>query len=301
MWALAQQVVKAQKQSKWRPREGSLLPHPTCAKRVLSNCDEVFSALQRFHLDVDMLKQLAAFSKYSKGTLALVRACAYFVESEWKQAATDSRLAAASATDTAAWVSAHRLRAHILMRARGEPSMTYVPLYPLLHEEARERFVHVIHASAVSARVAFEIDPFDERNVQVLKAAAIRLHSTERAALMDGGWRALERRLLDTHYAEPLARCQLPKYYFYERWMEYRILHLFGELPEPIVDKLLAHDADELDVFLTNEESARSRLERLLQQYNTGGLQALQECTIPPLSWDERRVLQQEGRPQIDL
>ena len=42
-----------------------------------------------------------------------------------------------------------------------------------------------------------------------------------------------------------------PKYYYYYNWMRERVAHSCGQLPPPVVEKLIRVDATELDMLLT--------------------------------------------------
>lgn len=42
-----------------------------------------------------------------------------------------------------------------------------------------------------------------------------------------------------------------PKYYYYYNWMRERVATAVGQLPPPVVEKLIRIDATELDMLLT--------------------------------------------------
>ena len=50
------------------------------------------------------------------------------------------------------------------------------------------------------------------------------------------------------------------KYYYFYEWMRERISDHFPHLPEPIMDKLLAMDAGELDLLLRYPKAIRGQV-----------------------------------------
>ena len=51
--------------------------------------------------------------------------------------------------------------------------------------------------------------------------------------------------------ALPEFRKARPKYYYYYNWMRERVLEHCGQLPGPVVEKIIRIDATELDMLLT--------------------------------------------------
>lgn len=47
---------------------------------------------------------------------------------------------------------------------------------------------------------------------------------------------------------------QRPKYYYYYEWMKERVSATHPALPEPVMDKLLAMPANDLDLILQHKE-----------------------------------------------
>lgn len=70
--------------------------------------------------------------------------------------------------------------------------------------------------------------------------------------LQAGGVAELER-LLAQEKADALPEYlkQRPKYYYYYNWMRERVVQSCGELPGPVMEKLIRIDATELDMLLT--------------------------------------------------
>ena len=293
MRALAARVIEAQRASTWRPREGKLLPRP--ARVIFQSPHELAHALQSVNDESHLLHAISQQS--SKSVLALARALAHFQAGEHLMAAHDARIAASS-VQKHEWADAYRVRARVLINARG--TCDRVAIFPQLQQSANDLLGSPVHAAAVSARVAFEIFPFDARNEAVLKAIAARLGVKERAALMEGGWRGFQRMLLDTMHAEPLIRRLLPPFFFYFRWMEQRMLEHFDALPEPVVDKMLQMDSSDLDLLLQYPKAACIQAETLLEQYEASGAQALEYLEIPPLSWEEVKALKGPGTLSLE-
>lgn len=51
-----------------------------------------------------------------------------------------------------------------------------------------------------------------------------------------------------------------PKYHYYNQWMSERISAACGELPPPVVTKMLATNADDLDLMLQHPIAAASQV-----------------------------------------
>lgn len=54
-----------------------------------------------------------------------------------------------------------------------------------------------------------------------------------------------------------------PKYFYYYKWMRQRVLQHCGELPGPVMDKLLTLDATELDMLLTYPSGIKQQVRSL--------------------------------------
>jgi len=76
-----------------------------------------------------------------------------------------------------------------------------------------------------------------------------------------GGSAKLEALLAhDAEEATPEFLRQRPKYYYYNLWMRERIVeHCGGELPEPVVLKMLDMEAGELDLILNYPTAAKQQ------------------------------------------
>ena len=85
--------------------------------------------------------------------------------------------------------------------------------------------------------------------VQVINSV---LFNFQRLIVQAGGSSALEALLQkEADDALPEFLKPRPKYFYYYKWMRQRVLQHCGELPGPVMDKLLTLDATELDMLLT--------------------------------------------------
>ena len=83
-----------------------------------------------------------------------------------------------------------------------------------------------------------------------------------------------------------------PKYYYYYEWMRKRLGERFPEgLPEPVVDKLLALDAGELDLLLQYPQAIAGQAAEFVQVLEAQGADALATYRSPTLSWEEVKAL----------
>ena len=82
-----------------------------------------------------------------------------------------------------------------------------------------------------------------------------------------------------------------PKYYYFYEMMREKIEAHYPALPPPVMDKLLATDADELDLLLQYPEAIRGQTEEYLQVLRERGAEALETYKTPTLTWDEVRAL----------
>ena len=89
------------------------------------------------------------------------------------------------------------------------------------------------------------------------------------------------------------------KYYYFYEWMRERISDHFPHLPEPIMDKLLAMDAEELDLLLRYPKAIRGQVEEYLDVYRREGGKYLETYRTPQMSWEEVKAL--KGQDTIGL
>ena len=82
-----------------------------------------------------------------------------------------------------------------------------------------------------------------------------------------------------------------PKYFYYYEWMKDRIKEYYPELPQCVMDKLLALDGAELDLLLQHPQAIRGQTEEFLQVLDEKGEKYLETYKTPQLSWEEVQVL----------
>ena len=90
-----------------------------------------------------------------------------------------------------------------------------------------------------------------------------RLSPPQQAAACEGGSSALASWLEDwEEMQKPEFMRKRPKYYYYYEWMKARLNERFPEgLPPPVMDKLLASDADELDLLLQYPQAIQGQVD----------------------------------------
>ena len=86
-----------------------------------------------------------------------------------------------------------------------------------------------------------------------------------------------------------------PKYARYYEAMRERIREHYPELPAPVMDKLLALDAGELDLLLQYPTAIRGQTEEFLDVYRAEGGTYLETYKTPALSWKEVKAMKGEG------
>ncbi|KAL6780129.1 hypothetical protein ACKKBF_B14315 [Auxenochlorella protothecoides x Auxenochlorella symbiontica] len=101
--------------------------------------------------------------------------------------------------------------------------------------------------------------------------------------------------------AKPEVLRRRPKYYYYYEWMKKRILEQYPALPEPVMDKLLTLDANELDLVLQYPQATRQMVDNLLGVLETRGCAALETYRVPLLSWEEVKALKGPGTVGLAL
>ena len=78
-----------------------------------------------------------------------------------------------------------------------------------------------------------------------------------------------------THEADeavPEFKRQRPKYFYYYEWMKERLAQQCGQLPEPVIDKLLTLEATELDMLLTYPRGIQAKVDLLALDSMLSGL-----------------------------
>lgn len=78
-----------------------------------------------------------------------------------------------------------------------------------------------------------------------------------------------------------------PKYYYYYEWMRKRIEGMLPGLPDPVMDKLLTMDANELDLILQYPGAVKQTAGVLMEALREKGEEELGTMAVPLLSWKE--------------
>mmetsp|Transcript_7002 Transcript_7002/g.17200 ORF Transcript_7002/g.17200 Transcript_7002/m.17200 type:complete len:455 (+) Transcript_7002:3-1367(+) len=134
-----------------------------------------------------------------------------------------------------------------------------------------------------------------------LERLRAKLSEEQRGALDAGGREGLAQWREDARERSlPEFMRKRPKYYYYYEWMKKRIAEQFpAGLPQPVVDKLLTTDADELDLLLQYPEAIRGQVDEYLSVLQgEGGERALETYETPRLSWDEVRALKHQDEEE---
>ncbi|PSC70912.1 Tetratricopeptide repeat [Micractinium conductrix] len=148
--------------------------------------------------------------------------------------------------------------------------------------------------AALAAQRALELDPENGSYAEAVARLLRRIPEPCAAALQAGGAAGLEAHLAaEKEQATPEYRRNRPKYYYYYEWMKKRIGAQYPALPEPVMDKLLALEANELDMVLQYPAATRMTVERLLGVYQGQGADALESYSVPLLSWEDLQTIRE--------
>ena len=156
-------------------------------------------------------------------------------------------------------------------------------------------FADVGVAAAIERRRAMELRPDDASLADAYRDAAnrylpddLRDVATESGA--DAAVDALDRArwAAAPEYVRPR-----PKYYHLFEWMRERVEATCPGLPEPVMDKLLAMDADELDLLLKYPRAIRGQAEEFAGVLRDAGARALETYKTPTMTWEESKALRE--------
>lgn len=140
-------------------------------------------------------------------------------------------------------------------------------------------------------RNSLQLPAFEE----VLERLSRRIPDQYAEALRQGGLSALEALLsAEKEKSRPEFLKPRPKYYYYYEWMRKRIEKRHPALPEPIMDKLLSHDATELDLLLQYPGALDDTVATLMDVMKEDGRDKLETYAVPLLSWDKMQALEKE-------
>jgi len=236
---------------------------------------------------------------FPRFALAGYRAWAYLIGSNSGQAIKDARLAVAwsKTKSSPGWPRAHYLVALALEGCAHELGLQSTELAP--KGEANRKFsLHcaTTTAAAISMRRAFEILPDNPEFARELKRLSRKVPDDQRKVLFAEGADALTNFLEEEKWRNaPEYMRPRPKYYYYYEWMKDRIFEHYPALPEPVMDKLLAMDASELDLLLQYPKAIRGQVEEYLEVFRDKGGKYLETYRTPSLSWEEVKAMKGAG------
>lgn len=149
----------------------------------------------------------------------------------------------------------------------------------------------------INAARAAEIDPARSDAADALERLLRRVPEHYAEAIRSGGVERLNAVLAAEKERDlpPFMRPK-PKYYYYYEWMRRRIEASHPDLPEPIMDKLLTMDANELDLIMQYPAAIDGTVAALQGVLQEKGEEALSTCTVPLLSWEKKQELENEGQ-----
>jgi len=124
-------------------------------------------------------------------------------------------------------------------------------------------------------------------------AARRRCPPDHRAALDGGAAGGLQRWLeVERERRRPGVLRDRPRFFHYYEWMRLRISRQFPDgLPGPVQDKLLALDADELDLLLEHPAAVEDLARLLGSVLEERGAEHLATFRPPALGWEEVKAL----------
>ncbi|KAK9843467.1 hypothetical protein WJX81_004270 [Elliptochloris bilobata] len=246
-----------------------------------------------------------------RAEVALVRAYAYLLASRPAQALKDARVAMgygpksggrccwarALAAHSAALEGLHdNLIALLAMQRAAEPEFDFAQIVypswsPTLHKSAKDNLM-----AALAMQRAIELEPGCAEFAEDLERLHRRIPYEQAELLQASGSAGLEAWLAaEADRRVPDYKKVWPKYYYYYEWMRERIAAACGELPAPVLDKLLAQDATELDTRLTYPKAIRAQAEQLSEVLQRDGPDYLATWRPPMLTWAELQQLKAEA------
>lgn len=218
--------------------------------------------------------RIAAIAASSRALLAdALEAAAAFASSRGASSSESSRLSLATSEPPS----------RVMVRASGERGAS------------ETLFADVGVAAAIERRRAMELRPDDASLADAYRDAAnrylpddLRDVATESGA--DAAVDALDRArwAAAPEYVRPR-----PKYYHLFEWMRERVEATCPGLPEPVMDKLLAMDADELDLLLKYPRAIRGQAEEFAGVLRDAGARALETYKTPTMTWEESKALRE--------
>ncbi|KAL4428216.1 hypothetical protein ABPG75_002305 [Micractinium tetrahymenae] len=149
--------------------------------------------------------------------------------------------------------------------------------------------------AALAAQRAHQLDPENAEYAEALERLLRRIPEPCAAALHADGAAGLEAHLAaEREGALPEFKRHRPKYYYYYEWMKKRIYGQYPELPEPVMDRMLALEANELDMLLQYPRATQVTVERLMHVYESEGPERLETYEVPLLTWDDYQAIKEQ-------
>eukprot|EP00958_Prasinococcus_capsulatus_P002084 scaffold188_cov429-Prasinococcus_capsulatus_cf.AAC.13 len=146
--------------------------------------------------------------------------------------------------------------------------------------------------AAIAYRRAFEAEPMNDEFVDDLRIIVKKLPEKDRTVLMERGADRYEVYLTEAKLMNgPEYLRPREKYSYYYEWMRERIYEHYPNLPEVVMQKLLKHDAHELDLLLQYPKAIKGQTDEYLDLYRQHGGHYLEKYKTPMLSWEEVKAM----------
>ena len=237
-----------------------------------------------------------------KESMALFRALAYLKRGKCKQGMQDANVAVAYASDPG-WPRALAVRAlahecAANARVAGSDARVRSDKEHSLAALEVARAIELLDTSTASTYQSAHVDracvkeEFEALMLRILP----KVPDAHRTALSKGGAKGLQEWLDNEHeQSKPEYLRKRPKYYYYYEWMRRRIEEHCPALPEPVVDKLLTMDSNELDLLLQHEKAIKGQAQDFLEVFERDGALALETYMPTSLTWEEVKALKGPG------
>ena len=232
--------------------------------------------------------RIAAIAASTRALLAdTLEAAAAFASSRGVSSSESSRLSFAASSppplSPSRSLAALEPPSRVMVRASGERGAS------------ETLFADVGVAAAIERRRAMELRPDDASLADAYRSAANRHHPDDlRDVATDSGADAAVDALDRARWAAaPEYIRPRPKYYHLFEWMRERVEATCPGLPEPVMDKLLAMDADELDLLLKYPRAIRGQAEEFAGVLRDAGARALETYKTPTMTWEESKALRE--------
>jgi len=149
-------------------------------------------------------------------------------------------------------------------------------------------------AAMVEIMEGVTLDPESEELNHEAMTLKSKLTDQQRQVVEKEGLVGLRRWLEDEREKSlPEFMRKRPKYYYYYEWMKKRIHAYYPQLPEPVMDKLLTCDADELDLLLQYPQAIKGQVDEFLAIHSEHGAEYLASYQTPRIPWEEAQRLEQ--------